>query len=125
MTDVVDQFFAELADRGREPLLERVTGSLRFELSDGGKTDRWFVEVEKGDVSVSRKSLAADCTLRAERKLFAGMVRGEVNAMAAVLRGALSVEGDLEHLLLFQRIFPGPPGARGPRRGRGRQKGRR
>ena len=33
---------------------------------------------------------------------------GEVNAMAAILRGAITVEGDPALLLMFQRLLPGP-----------------
>ena len=37
------------------------------------------------------------------------MASGKVNAMAAVLRGDLAVEGNAELLVLFQRLLPGPP----------------
>jgi putative sterol carrier protein len=37
------------------------------------------------------------------------MVEGKVNAMAAVLRGEVSLEGDLGLVISFQRLFPGPP----------------
>ena len=36
------------------------------------------------------------------------MATGEVNALAGLLRGELTVEGDPELLVLFQRVFPGP-----------------
>jgi hypothetical protein len=32
--------------------------------------------------------------------------------MAALLRGAMAVEGDVELLVLFQRLFPAPPSSR-------------
>ena len=38
-----------------------------------------------------------------------GLSPGEVNALAAFLRGELSVEGDSEFLVLFQRVLPAPP----------------
>ena len=41
--------------------------------------------------------------------------KSEVNAMAALLRGAMGVEGDVELLVLFQRLFPGPPRSRSRR----------
>ena len=34
--------------------------------------------------------------------------------MAALLRGALAIEGDAELLVLFQRLFPGPPASARP-----------
>jgi putative sterol carrier protein len=109
MSDDVVEFFEELGRRGHEPLLGKVTGRVRFDLVDGGRTDRWLVAVDKGDVTVGHEGGQADCAIRAERALFERLCRGEENAMAAVLRGALVCTGDVELLYAIQRIFPGPP----------------
>jgi putative sterol carrier protein len=109
MSDDVVEFFEELGRRGHEPLLAKVTGRVRFDLVDGGRTDRWLVAVDKGDTVVSHQDGQAECTIRAERALFERLCRGEENAMAAVLRGALVCTGDVELLYAIQRIFPGPP----------------
>ena len=114
MADATSEFFDELAERGHEPLLEHVTGTLRFDLGPGRKTDHWLVSIVKGDVSVSRESAPADCAVRMDRALFDGVASGRKNAVAALLRGAIGVEGDIELLMLFGRLFPGPPGAHGP-----------
>jgi putative sterol carrier protein len=87
-------------------MLANVTATVRFDLEDGGRRDRWFVVIEKGDVSVSRRNVRADCVLRAERSLVEGLVSGRVNAMAALLRGDLVAEGDPQLLVLLQRLFP-------------------
>lgn len=107
MPDATDEFFEELGRRGHEPLLKKATGTVRFDLLDGGRTDRWRVAIKKGDVSVSRANGQADCVVRTDRATFAGIVAGEVNPMAAVLRGTVGVEGDPELIVLFQRLFPG------------------
>jgi putative sterol carrier protein len=124
MTDSTAEFFEGLGRRGHEPLLEKAGGIVRFDLGDGKRTDRWFVALDKGDVSVSRKNVAADCVVRADRRLFEAMMRGEVNAMAAYLRGELILEGDPELLVLFQRVLPGPasPSVRRGSTGRGRDR---
>jgi putative sterol carrier protein len=106
------EFFDGLAQRGHEPLLEKATGTVRFDLVNNGRDERWLVAVDKGDVAVSHRNVAADCTLRADRTLFDGVATGEVNAMAAVMRGAIQVEGDWSLLVLFQRVFPMPANAR-------------
>jgi putative sterol carrier protein len=106
MADATAEFFDRLAARGHEPLLEKAAGTLRFELADDGRRDTWLVTVAKGDVSVSRKDGAADCVVRADRELFDAIAAGEVNAMAALLRGAVAVDGDPEMLVRFQRLFP-------------------
>jgi putative sterol carrier protein len=113
MTDATAEFFRDLEARGHEPLLEKATGTVRFDLTNGKRTSRWFVTIKKGDIAVSKQNARADCVARAERTLFDGLVTGEVNALAALLRGRMGVEGDPELLVLFQRLFPGPPDATG------------
>jgi putative sterol carrier protein len=125
MSGATAAFFGKLADRGHEPLLEHTKGTLRVELADGKRVDRWLVEVDNGDVAVSRKNAAkADCTVRAKKELFDGIAGGELNAFAAVLRGALTIDGDVELLVRLQRLFPGPPvrRARRSRSGDGRRR---
>jgi putative sterol carrier protein len=107
--DGVTEFFQELGRRGHEPLLAKVTGRVRFDLVEGGRPDRWLVAVDKGGIAVSHSGGPADCTIVADRALFERLCRGEENAMAAVLRGALVCSGDVELLFGIQRIFPGPP----------------
>jgi predicted lipid carrier protein YhbT len=113
MTDATTEFFGDLAARGHVPALEKATGTVRFDVSNGKRTARWLVTVKKGDVTVSKGDGPADSVVRAERAVFERIARGEVNGMAAILRGAMNVEGDPELLVLFQRLFPGPPGATG------------
>jgi putative sterol carrier protein len=112
MTDAAAEFFDALVERGHEPLLEKATGTVRFDLKDGKNTDRWLVTVVKGDLAVSRQNLRADCVVTADKSLFDGVASGKTNGMAALLRGAMGVEGDIQLLVLFQRLFPGPSRSR-------------
>jgi putative sterol carrier protein len=107
-----EEFFDDLARRGHEPLLEKASGTLRFELLDGRKRHRWLVTVDKGDVSISRRNAHADCVVRADKTVFDRVSAGRMNAMAALLRGAIDIEGKVELLAGFQRLFPGPPRSR-------------
>jgi putative sterol carrier protein len=109
MGDATSEFFDGLAQRGHNPMLEKVSGTMRFDLRNRGRTDRWLVTIDKGDLTVSRRNAKADCVLRAERQLFDRLASGEANAMAALLRGAIAVEGDPQLIVLFQRLLPGPP----------------
>ena len=116
MADPTVAFFEELGRRGHEPLLQKTSGTVRVDVVDGRRTERWFVRLSNGDVAVSRRNETADCVLRGDRALFDDLVRGKANAVASMLRGALELEGDLELLVAFQRLFPGP--RRGQRMGR-------
>ena len=112
MTDAATQFFEQLAQRDHDPLLENSSGTLRFDIADGKKTDHWFVTIEKGDVTVSHRAGEADATVAADRSVFEGLARGEVSPLAAVLRGTLDIEGDPQLLSRFRRLLPGPPASR-------------
>lgn len=113
--DSISAFFDALTERA-QPLLGNARGTLRFDLGRGTRTASWLVAIDAAAVTVSRGSDAADCVVRGDRSTFEGVVKGEVNMTAALLRGAILAEGDVELIVLFQRLFPGPPGARGPRR---------
>jgi putative sterol carrier protein len=114
--DATTEFFESLAERGNQPLVQSASGTIRFDLVKGRTVEHWHVAIKKGDVSVSHKETKADAVVRLERGLFDRIVTGRENAMAATLRGVLVPEGDLGLVMLFQRMFPGPPAAK---RGRG------
>lgn len=112
MPGLTDEFFDELAQGGEQPLLEKATGSIRFDLVHGKKTEHRFVTITKGRVQVSHDNGEARCVVRTDKALHDSVVRGESNILAALLRGAIVVEGDppaLEVLMLFERLYPGPP----------------
>jgi SCP-2 sterol transfer family len=107
--DPVDRFLWDLASRGHEPLLHGATGTLRIELTGDTEPAIWWVTIDRGDVAVSRRGSKPDASFRTERWLFEGMLAGSVNATAAMLRGVLTLEGDLGLITAFSRLLPGPP----------------
>jgi putative sterol carrier protein len=120
--DATAEFFNDLGQREHEPLLEKVTGTLRFDLEQGERTDHCFVAVNKGDVVVSDTNADADLVVRAGRTVFDGIVSGKTNAMSATLRGELAFQGDPQLFLRFQRLFPGPPNSHDPGGGADKQR---
>jgi putative sterol carrier protein len=113
MTDPTAEFFHELDRRGHEPLLEKASGTIRFDLSAGSRTENWLLTFDDGDVSVSREHRAADCVVRTDKKVFDGLATGKLNGLTAYLRGVIALEGDPELLVLVQRMFPAPTTASG------------
>ena len=117
--DATEAFFGELALRGNDPLLARMSGTIRFDLRSERGLEHWYVTVRGGDIAVRHSATdaadGADAVATADKEVLEGMASGRVNAMAAMLRGALHAEGDLALLMAFQRLLPGPPrGANAP-----------
>ena len=113
MADTIKEFFQELEEKGHQPLLAKVHGTVRFDLvNSDGATDYWLVAVDGGDFTITHEMANADCTIRADKALFERLITGEENAIAATLRGALVCTGNVELLFAIQRIFPGPPSKR-------------
>ena len=112
--DTTTRFFEELDRRGFEPLLAKTSGTLRFDLHEGAQTTHWLLEIDRGNVQVRQEDREADTVVGTEHRLFGELVTGEENAIAALLRGDMTVSGDLRLVLQIERIFPGPPDSRGP-----------
>jgi hypothetical protein len=108
MADPTAEFFDDLAHRGHEPRLGNASGTLRFDIADGKKTESWFVTIDKGNLTVSRSGDAPHTTLGASKPLFDRLATGKASAVAEILRGTLTIEGDWRLLVLFRRILPGP-----------------
>jgi hypothetical protein len=96
-------------------LLEGEAGTLRFDLTGGAKLERWYVTVSDGTITASRRGGRVDTVVRVGQDLFDQIIRGTQNAMASQLRGSVEVEGDLHLMMVFQRLFPGPPSSTGRR----------
>jgi putative sterol carrier protein len=102
-------FFDELGRHGHEPLLERVSATVRFDIGDGASVDHRLLRIDRGDITVTTDDVPADCTVIVDAVLFDEITGGRTGAMAAFLRGALIIEGDPQVLVLVQRLFPGHP----------------
>ncbi|GAA1401586.1 SCP2 sterol-binding domain-containing protein [Catellatospora coxensis] len=109
MTDATADYFHSLGEHGRYPLLRATSGTIRFDLTGNGHAEHWRVAIDRGHIQVSRGGEHADCVVHVAKNLFDGMVTGQVNTMAAVLRGQIDVEGELHLIVMLQRLFPGRP----------------
>jgi hypothetical protein len=111
--DPVTRFFAALDQPGHLAIFEGDSASVRLDVLDGKKTERWHISMAQGDVAVTRGGGPADATVRVERRHLEAMVTGRMNAEAAFLRGLFACEGSAGALMMFQRCLPGPPGSTG------------
>jgi hypothetical protein len=115
VSDATAEFFNRLARRGSTRLLRKTSGTIRFDLQNDHGVDHWLITINNSDLQVSRQVHDADCIIRADQALFDRMARGEVKPLAAWLRNEITSEGQFRMIVLLERIFPPPPGARHPR----------
>ncbi|MBF9128321.1 SCP2 sterol-binding domain-containing protein [Plantactinospora sp. S1510] len=115
MASPTEEYFAEFGRRGHERLLEKASGTVRFEIVQGLCTEHWYVRVHNGDVTVTRENIEADGVVRVSRELFDRAACGEANLMAALFRGEVTAEGRVPLLLMFERLLPGPQSPSGHR----------
>ncbi len=105
--DVISAFFESIA--GPHPAVPRtVSGSLRFDLENGKRSEHWRVTFVKGVVSTARSNAPADCVVRTDKATMEAIIQGRINAMAALLRGAMKVEGQTLLLALFRGLVTTP-----------------
>ena len=109
--DATAVFFEQLARRGHEPRLGHTRATVRFEVIDGVRTDRWLLHIRDGDLELTEGDGHGDggesaCLFRTDRATFDDLASGRRNPMAAALRGALELEGDARLLVRVQRLFP-------------------
>jgi hypothetical protein len=109
MTDAVEEFFNGLAQRGYDPLLQHNSGSIRFDLQDGGAIDHWRVTIDHGKVTIGRDDAAADTVVTTDRAVLMDAIQGKRNMMIAVGRGQVGFSGNFERAVSFQRLFGDRP----------------
>jgi putative sterol carrier protein len=111
MSDQAARFFEDLGRQRHVRLLEGTTGTVLLEITDGKEAERRYVAIKRGDVSVSGKGPDPDCTIRTDAETFRAIVGGQMNAIAAVLRGKVEVDGRVSLLVALQSLFLPSPGA--------------
>ncbi|MER7458409.1 SCP2 sterol-binding domain-containing protein [Micromonospora sp. NPDC126480] len=116
MADATMKFFEDLDRRAYEPLLAKASGTLRFDLHEGAHTTHWTVMIDRGRLRVSQEDLDADTIVGVSPELFEELAAGREHGIAAILRGDLTVAGDPRLIVQIERLFPGSPHSRGPRR---------
>ncbi|PZF88780.1 SCP2 sterol-binding domain-containing protein [Micromonospora deserti] len=119
MADTIVDFLMTLG-RNENPRLKDLPGwargTIRVDIQGDGRTERWFVTLQKGKARVSRVGPEPKAVVCGHRLVFDRMARGEAKFSPSFFRNDLAVEGDLRLADAFGRmLFPGPPSAQHPR----------
>jgi hypothetical protein len=111
MSDPCHDFFDRLQEQRFDARLGRGKGTIRFDVLDSNPGEHWLVSLDRGAIRVSRDNEPADCVVLADRATLEGVVAGEINPTAAMIRGVVAATGNIDVLLHLQRLFPGGPDA--------------
>jgi putative sterol carrier protein len=117
--DAVTAFFEDLSNRGHDPLLRSVSGTVRFDLVSGKTTERWLLTIQKGNLSVSNRNVRADAVIRLSRDLFESVASGETTLLPGMLRGEVVLEGDYRLMIMVRRLLRTRLAVRQPERAAG------
>ncbi|MGR6322386.1 SCP2 sterol-binding domain-containing protein [Micromonospora soli] len=115
MGGAIEEFFASLPVRAPAVLRGPASGTLQVDLTEGNRTEHWYVRLAPGSVQVTRERCPADATFTVSAKLFEELADGREAGVAAVFRNEATFSGNVLLFLLFRRFFPDPPGTRDPR----------
>src|SRR6516165_3628853 len=77
--DVIPAFFESIAGAHLE-VPETTSGSLRFDLADGNRSESWRVTFTKGVASSARSKAPADCVVHTDRATLEAIIQERVNA---------------------------------------------
>src|SRR5262249_28586291 len=105
MGNATHEFFERIRDQGFDARLGQSKGTLRFEI-EGKPSEHGNVVLDRGAIQVSQEGEDADVTVASDQATFDGIVEGRLNATTAALRGLVRMEGDVDLLFYFQRLFP-------------------
>ena len=116
MSEAIERFFASLPTRAPAVLRSPIGGTLRIDLTDGNRTEHWFVTLAPGSARVSRQEeRPPDAVLTVGTPLFERLVTGREAGLSAVLRNEATFGGHVVLFLALRRFLPDPPGVRDPR----------
>jgi putative sterol carrier protein len=111
MSEKTETYFQSLAAKGYQPLLHRVTGSIRFDLEDGdGGHQLWRVAIDHGNLDVRKEGEGSaddtDCVVAGPEDELARILTGQDSFAAAFVRGAITVQGDHTLAQNLRRFSP-------------------
>jgi len=94
-----------LAGAASPEKLKGIDAIILFDLKgdDGGQ---WTVNIDDGQVSIEDGAPdSPDVTVRAASEDLKALIRGDLNPMAAFMRGKLKVTGDMSIAMQLQKLF--------------------
>ena len=90
VTDSIATFFEGIAARGRDPQLQSIKGTCRFDIPGVGS---WYLKINNGALEVNESKDDADLVITCEPQDFRRIMVGEEHPFIAGLQGKLAIAG--------------------------------
>jgi hypothetical protein len=117
MADVIGEFLERLSrnEIPMELLPPTVRGTVRLDIEYDKRTEQWFVTLWKGNAVVARGGRQPEAVMRGSRAAFDRLASGEETFVGLLFRNDIVVEGNIQLVDRFSRLFPSSKSARHPR----------
>jgi putative sterol carrier protein len=102
MSEVVQEYFAHLAERADPASVAGVTKTCVFDINGAGT---WTVTVENGTVAVSEGDGTGDCRVSTSAGVFERILRRELKPTSAYLTGRMKIRGELAAVMRMQPLL--------------------
>ncbi|MFZ4814214.1 MAG: SCP2 sterol-binding domain-containing protein [Phototrophicaceae bacterium] len=103
--DDVRALFEKMQGRFNAQKAEGLDVTIQFSLSGEAASEYW-AKIKDGTVQLNEgTSDSPNMTLIADAEDYAGVLKGEANAMQAFMRGQIKVKGDMGLAMKLQAIF--------------------
>lgn len=101
-------FFGQLGHHECEPWLEKIEGTVRFDITDGEDSRHWLLIIRNGRAVVRPEYGSADAVVHADAEVMERLSRGQIRLLPAWLRNDIALEGRLLFVLVLERLLRPP-----------------
>ncbi len=104
-SETAKQALAALSESADPDKLRGMDSTILFDLS-GEESEQWTVTIKDGEVDVDEGSVGSPAiTVETTTADLKALIQGDLNPMAAFMKGRLKVKGDISMAMQLQKLF--------------------
>lgn len=104
-SEIAKQALEALSESADVEKLQGMDATILFDIS-GKEEEQWTVTISDGQVSFEEGSVGTPTiTVQSTAEDLKALVKGDLNPMAAFMRGRLKVKGDMSMAMQLQKLF--------------------
>ena len=104
-SETAKQVLATLSESADPEKLRGMDTTILFDLS-GEENEQWTVTIQDGEIDVAEGNVGSPAiTVQITRADLKALIEGDLNPMAAFMKGRLKVTGDISMAMQLQKLF--------------------